>query len=413
MKYIFFALIFLSQANSLTAMNWLFKKDHTKQKNDLADLQAHLLIRKYQDWAISHNDISENKKNSLNCVTYEGIISSSKLHEKKEVYRKKNNPVQYAKDILSLQPARYKLLSTEEEREHFFMHFFNFRSNITPLDKETHTLFEMLNITSEMLYEESDESRSRIDQLNIIKSELDNILLKLENNPTLLTWYCIKTDLRLKQKAFLKQLRNLHAQDRLIYYQVDELKKEPAQLNPEEKRKLSAVRVNSLKELNEKSLNEEDKTSARPKLIKRTESQKIKDFLSTFIMDSNNNIISTAELYTMYPYLVISDEQKKEIKEINQKFVESTNSGQAAIDALMDAFDYVKIKTGAIKKLKGHVRKIPSRVEWMTENKLQQFKEAAEEAEALQQQYAQQRSQGKQPVHFKKNPKFPNNNNKE
>lgn len=204
----------------------------------------------------------------------------------------------------------------------------------------------------------------------------------------------------------MTQMKNEHAKDRALYFDVSELPSEPAKINQKDKAKLKTTRYASLRELPLPDENTQETDNApRPKLIKRTESQRIQDFIKTFITDKNNDLLGVEHLKKMYPSLEIDNTGLEHIEMLNQAYSLELLANKTVLQAIGVILGDIRTKINP-KKLKKHVRNIPSGAVWLDTHKLQKFAEDREVREQEKDLIAKQEERGVTPVIFKENKNF-------
>lgn len=173
MIYTLFLILLMTSQVSFS-MSWLFGTKSKSTVNNWAEFQEHIKHRKNDSWKTEFSDV---RKPSLD-ITFKRNIASEPYGNQQ--FKTNTTAIHIVRNYLNYLPQKYKKIRSEKECENFYISFENYQSNTPTLDPKSQTILDVLNNTAEVLYEESDEKRTRADQLNIIKSELDNVIMNIE-----------------------------------------------------------------------------------------------------------------------------------------------------------------------------------------------------------------------------------------
>lgn len=395
-------------------------------KSDLTDLTTHLKKRKNENWHLEKSDLQffENPQ---------GIIEPKNIHNSLEVIKAFNqtgkkddayattgeenewiniaSAAEKANLAIGYMIQKFEQLD-ESAREEFSINF-NYYANKNMMPSHQ-TFFKLMNITSEMIFLSYNKEKNLVNKLNKTLSELNNMCFKLKENPALLTWYCIKRQLELKQQALIKHLYNLNAEDATSHIPIHKLNGiEPAKMTKEQLSNLKKRLSQSIIELEEQQhSNSQQDTQVRPKLLKKSYSVRVQEFVNNFVTDKNLDAISLTQLQSIYPSLSISPNTNEEIIKLNNLYREKISTeGKSPVIALCDILDSVREKTNP-KKVRTHMRQVPSGATWLDASDLAKFAEEREVKKTYQELLKQQRENGNYRAFvFKPNPKLSPNNN--
>lgn len=373
MKYIFFALIFLSQAYSAQAMNWLFKKNP-----DLEDFKKHIKTRLEENWVLSDDDIAKapvRVQLGLKPDLIDGVIQT--IDSEKE---------------------RFKNLPHNEK------HTFDFKSYHA--DEAQHsskkTILQLVEYLQEVELRKLKYTKDQTEEINCYEKtfkKLYQVLNAIKQNHNLLLNYGILIHLKIRMGFLTDQGMYEHRLDKQALYDLNQIPEEQRAelLSPQSdiRKKTDHHRITSII------------GSPNPKGLKRRNSAAI----NTILLDEHRNLVSNKTIQQTFPDLEITPIHEKIVEGINQSYKDFINTGETQQGALLKIVEKEEISLGYIvlKPVEHTVN--PTEADRLDTAKREELKKQAEDAENKRKQLEEQQKKGiKNPAHFKKNPNFPDNN---
>lgn len=386
MKFIFCVIVILSQAHTAIGMNWLYKRDHTRLKNDLADLQSHLLIRKQQGWELDSKSISNAPERVQLGIRVNDALTA--LNKEKTRFRKMSEA-----DKLNF---AYQFSNTKEESQidPFKKTLCDFLENLQKILFNTYDQKAKANPLKEL----TDETKLKIQIIKRVNNKLKKVLLNINQNQENFLAHAILVHLKVRKNLLIQQGLYEHRYSKISLIRLDnipvEQRNEIKNPNSEIRKNADHHRMSSIEQLN------------NSRLIQKRNSK----FINTLLLDNDGKLISDTTLQFTFPHSKITNRQQNAINQLNLLFKEKSED-YSPTNGLLEVIDKLELMLGYTKPKKAVNKTSPSEDQRISTNMLKKYKAEAEKKEKQKLQYKKQRAEGKQPVHFKANPNFTKNNN--